>query len=70
MKFLMLLATLPLLSACSDECELLAEETCARLGPTSAECTQIRERASNASHDDKRVCGQARALTQRLTPKN
>lgn len=70
MKFLLILATLPLLSACSDECELLAEETCTRVGESTADCAKIRERAATASHDDKRVCAQARALTQRLTPKN
>jgi hypothetical protein len=70
MKFLLILALSPFLFSCSDECELLAEETCARVGESSAECAKIRERASNASHDDKRVCGQARSLTQRLTPKN
>jgi hypothetical protein len=70
MKYVLCIVALALFNGCSDPCEQLAEETCSRLGEASAECTRIRERAAGASHDDKRVCGQARALTQRLTPKN
>ncbi len=70
-RLLLVLAfALPLTAACSDDCEVLAEETCARLGESTKECEAIRKRAASASADDKRLCGQARALSQRLTPKS
>lgn len=56
--------------ACSDDCTRLADEVCARVGETSDECKRIRERADNASQDDKRACGKALAVTHLLTPKS
>jgi len=65
-----LLGLFMLTSACSDECDELTEQVCARLGEEHEGCKRARKRNETASQDDKRLCGEALALTQRLTPKN
>jgi hypothetical protein len=60
----------PQLAACSDDCTRLADAVCERVGEASKECKDIRERADNASQDDKRACGKALAITHQLTPKS
>lgn len=57
-------------TACSDDCDTLADEVCARLGEENEGCKRARKRNETANQDDKRMCGEALALTQRLTPKN
>ena len=64
------LATAPQLAGCSDDCTRLADAVCERVGENSNECKLIRERADNASQDDKRACGKALAITHQLTPKS
>lgn len=65
-----LLGLFMLTSACSDDCDVLTEQVCARLGEDHEGCKRARKRNETASQDDKRLCGEALALTQRLTPKN
>jgi len=57
-------------SACSDECDALVDEVCSRLGEEHDGCKRARKRNETANQDDKRLCGEALALTQRLTPRN
>lgn len=57
------------LSACSDECDTLVEETCARVGEEKDGCKRLRQKVQNPSPEDKRLCGQALKLTQRLVPR-
>lgn len=57
-------------AGCSDDCTRLADEVCTRVGEASEDCKRIRERAGNASQDDKRACGKALAVTHLLTPKS
>ena len=63
----LLLAVLP---GCSDDCDKLTDAVCSRLGEGHEACKRARKRNETASQDDKRLCGEALALTQRLTPKN
>jgi hypothetical protein len=56
--------------ACSDECDTLVDDVCARLGEEHDGCKRARKRNETATQDDKRLCGEALALTKRLTPKN
>lgn len=67
---LVVVAFLSLTSACSDDCDKLVDSVCSRLGEAHQDCERARKRNESASHDDKRLCGEALALTQRLTPKN
>jgi len=67
---ILLLALATLSSACSDDCDKLVDEVCTRLGEEHEGCKRARKRNETASQDDKRLCGEALALTQRLTPKN
>ena len=69
LSFLALALTVPA-AGCSDDCTRLADAVCTRVGEESAECKQIRERAGNASQDDKRACGKALKVTELLTPKS
>ncbi|MBL8784487.1 MAG: hypothetical protein JNJ59_06280 [Deltaproteobacteria bacterium] len=55
-------------TACSDECDTLIEETCARVGEDKDSCKRLRQKVQNPSPEDKRLCGQALKLTQRLVP--
>jgi hypothetical protein len=55
---------------CTDDCDKLADEVCSRLGEEHEACKRARKRNETANQDDKRLCGEALALTQRLTPKN
>lgn len=57
-------------SACSDDCDTLVNEVCTRLGEEHEGCKRARKRNENTSQDDKRMCGEALALTARLTPRN
>ena len=55
---------------CSDDCDKLADQVCTRLGEEHEGCKRARKRNETTNQDDKRMCGEALALTQRLTPKN
>ncbi len=57
-------------TACTDDCDTLTDEVCTRLGEEHEGCKRARKRNETATQDDKRMCGEALALTQRLTPKN
>jgi len=57
-------------SACSDDCDTLTDAVCMRLGEEHEGCKRARKRNETANQDDKRLCVEALALTQRLTPKN
>lgn len=57
-------------SACSDDCDKLTNEVCSRLGEEHEACKRARKRTETATADDKRMCGEALVLTQKLTPKN
>ncbi len=67
---LVVVALVSLTAACSDDCDALVDSVCERLGESHDDCQRARKRNESASHDDKRLCGEALALTQRLTPKN
>jgi hypothetical protein len=56
--------------ACTDNCDALVDQVCSRLGEQHDACQRARKRNETATSDDKRMCGEALALTQRLTPKN
>lgn len=56
---LALLALASSLTACSDDCQRLADITCEKAGESSEECTRIREHASSPSADDKQACSLA-----------
>lgn len=56
-------------TACSDDCDRLIDETCARLGEDKDGCKRLRQKVQNPSPEDKRLCGQALKLTQRLVPR-
>lgn len=70
LKVILVSALIMPAAACSDDCDTVVEQVCERLGEQHDACQRARKRNESANQDDKRLCGAALALTQRLTPKN